>query len=354
MAVLCTVCISKANAQSLLAIGGTPYLSLSELSKEKGLTYSWDPLLKNATLNGSLGSVKFHVGSEYILSRGRMYKLDAKVRYFQGSAAAPLSASRYVDGLVLPSPGASLPVSNLSQKIAFLPTHRIQRIVVDAGHGGRDFGATSLTGIREKDIVLEVAGLLREELEARGVEVLLTRHSDVFIPLQQRARIANKKGADFFVSIHANASRTRSLKGFEIYTLSEATDDAALAVERAENSALRYEAAHWEEPTNSLKAIVWDLKETENRKESILIAHHVGDSVERSVEISTRRLKAANFYVLKWTECPAVLVELGYLTNWEDERRLKNPEYRRELARALVRGLLDYKEEFEKTDGFTQ
>ncbi len=338
---VCVVCVSKANAQSLLAIGGTPYLSLSELSKEKGLTYSWDPLLKNATLNGSLGFVKFHVGSEYILSRGRMYKLDAKVRYFQGSAAAPISASRYVDELALP-------------KSAFLPAHRIQRIVVDAGHGGRDFGATSLTGIREKDIVLEVARLLRDELEARGIEVLLTRNSDVFIPLQQRARIANKKGADFFVSVHANASHTRSLKGFEVYTLSEATDDAALGVERAENSALRYEAAHWDEPTNSLKAIVWDLKETENRKESIQIAHHVGDSVERSVEISARRLKAANFYVLKWTECPAVLVELGYLTNWEDERRLKNPEYLRELTRALVRGLLDYKEEFEKTDGFTQ
>src|SRR3989338_8454387 len=182
----------------------------------------------------------------------------------------------------------------------------------------------------------------------------MTRDSDVFIPLDRRAEIANKKNVDFFISIHANASVRRSLQGFEIYYLSEATDDAALALERAENSVLKLENTASVNPDSHLKTIYWDLKETENRKESIHIADDVADAVESSVEISHRRIKAANFYVLKWTECPAVLLELGYITNPADERRLKNSLYRRRLVEGIVKGILNYKDAFEKSDGFTR
>ena len=90
-----------------------------------------------------------------------------------------------------------------------------------------------------------------------------------------------------------------------------------------------------------------------NRRESIQIANFVTDAVRQSSKISDHRIRSAHFYVLKWTECPAVLVETGYITNLEDEHRLRSPSYRRQLASGIVRGLLEYKKEFESTDGFT-
>ena len=203
-------------------------------------------------------------------------------------------------------------------------------------------------------MVLEVAKSLRDELRKEGIEVILTRSYDVFIPLARRAAIANKKAADLFVSIHANASLTTSLKGFEVYYLSEATDDTALALERAENSVLHLESAEWDAPSKDLKAIVWDMKEAENRKESLKLSRWITDSVENFAGVSTHRIKAAQFYVLKWAECPAVLVELGYLTHPLEEKKLNNPLYKQELVRGIAKGLLEYKAEFEKTDGFTK
>ncbi len=333
-----------AGASSALMIGGIPYIALNLLSQERGLEYRWDPLLKNVTVHSRAGDVKFHVDSEYILSQGRFFKLNERVRFFKGTVVAPLSVMEHLDRLrVEPVLAAPSP-----------PAHRIRRIVLDPGHGGRDLGAISLHGMEEKEIVLRAAKMIRDELRAQGIEVIMTRQTDVFIPLAARTRIANKLGADFFVSLHANASTTRSLEGFEIYYLSEATDDSALALERAENSSLELGTARWARPDKELKTIVWDLKEAENRRESVRIAHFVADSVEQSVVISKRRIKSAGFYVLKWTECPAILVEMGYLTNRGDEKMLRDPVYQRAMARAVAKGLMEYKAEFERTDGFTE
>lgn len=335
---------------STIIIGGSPYIALNSLSQERGFEYLWDPLLKNATVRSRAGDVKFHVDSEYILSQGRLFRLSDRVRFFRDTVVVPSSAMEYLNRLNL-EPSLALPATYVA---APLPGHRIRKIVIDPGHGGRDHGALSRRGNAEKELVLKVAKMIRDELRTQGIEVIMTRQTDVFVPLAARARIANKLGADFFVSIHANASTTRSLEGFEVYYLSEATDDAALALERAENSSLGLDTAQWAGPDKALKTIVWDLKEAENRKESVRIANYVADSVERSVVISKRRIKSAGFYVLKWTECPAVLVEMGYLTNREDEKMLRDPYYQRAMARAVAKGLMDYKAEFERTGGFTE
>jgi N-acetylmuramoyl-L-alanine amidase len=246
---------------------------------------------------------------------------------------------------------AGQPVSAPARSLP--PVHRIHKVVIDAGHGGEDFGAISPEGLREKQVVLDIAQRVRRSLEARGLEVVMTRNSDVFIPLAERARIANKTKADFFVSIHANASLSRSLRGFEVYYLSEATDDAALALERAENSVLRLESAH-AGFDKGLKTIFWDMHESENRKESLQIAEQVKGSVTGAVSTAAQRIRTANFYVLKWTECPAVLVETGYLTNRQDERLLHSPVYRAQMAEAVVDGILNYRKVYESTDGFTR
>ncbi len=331
---------------SASALAQTAGISLENFAQEKNLQYAYDPLLKNAVVSGGAGSVKFHVGSEFILSSGQVAKLSDEVRFESGEVVAPVSARPYLEGLVFK---AATPTIS-----AYTGTHRIRRVVVDAGHGGKDFGAISPRGTVEKHLVLDMARRVYDELRAAGLEVIMTRNSDTFIPLQGRTRIANRKGADLFVSIHANASLARSLQGFEVYYLSEAIDDAALALERAENSVLDLETAQYEYQNRGLKAVMWDLKETENRRESLKIADKIADEVQGTVRISNRRIKSARFYVLKWTECPAVLVEMGYITNREDEARLKDFRYRENLARAIAKGILNYKEEFDGTDGFTR
>ncbi len=327
------------------------FLNLEAFSAARGFYYHWDPLTQLASVSNKVQTVKFRVGSEFGLSEDRLIHLGAKTCLRNGAVEVPFPAKEYLDrlGYFLPEVTPSAPTVTTS-----VPAyHRIRRVILDAGHGGMDSGAISPYGLKEKHVVLEIAKKVKKALEAQGLEVVMTRNSDIFIPLAERAEIANKQSADFFVSIHANASLTRSLQGFEIYYLSEATDDAALALERAENSALRFEVVH---PLSSkgLKTIYWDLRESENRKESLRMAGQIMNSVTGSVKVSAARVRSANFYVLKWTECPAILIEMGYLTNKQDERKLRNPVYKQHLASAIVEGIGRYKMEYEATNGFTQ
>lgn len=226
------------------------------------------------------------------------------------------------------------------------------RVVVDAGHGGHDSGAVGLHG-EEKEIALDVARRVARELEALGFEAVLTRDDDVFVPLERRALAASAPSADLFVSIHANASTSRSLRGFEVYSLSEEADDDSIAMRRAETSAPFFRTAD-ADPSTGLKAVLWDLRHAENRRESIRLARHVADAAGGSALAATRRLRSAQFYVLKWAECPAVLVETGYVSNADDARLLRSPLYRRRMARAIALGLAAYRDEFERTEGFTK
>ncbi len=314
------------------------FLDLRAYSIAQNYHYSWDPVAKNAVLEGAAGRFQFHVGSEYFLRDGRLGKMDGKAFFWNDSVVTPSSAVSF-----LPAPKTAPSVS-----------HILRKVVIDAGHGGKDAGAKCSHGLKEKSVVLEVAQKVKMGLEAAGIQVVMTRGADVFIPLSERAQIANKNGADLFVSIHANASTTPSLDGFEVYTLSEATDDQALAVERTENSVIRFEPGAHASLSNNLKTILWDLKETQNRKESLRAAGHISERVTSSVSTAAQRQRSANFYVLKWTECPAVLVELAYLSNRTDEGRLRDPVYRARIANAILNGLFDYKNEFESTDGYTK
>ncbi len=337
-------------------VSGIRYLDVERYCLDRGLAYAWDPVAKTASVSAASGVLRFGIDGEYALKDDRLLPLDAKTLWLKGAVMVPASAQAYLESLL---PGAPPPatVSRIAappKASLSAPAARIRKVVIDAGHGGEDTGAISPLGTREKGIALDVARRVRDRLRAQGLEVIMTRDRDVFLPLAMRASIANKSGADLFVSIHANASTSHALRGFEIYYLSEATDDAALAVERAENSSLRFETASTAAPTKDRRAIFWDLKETQNRKESLKIAQGISQAMDRSVPIAANRIRTANFYVLKWTECPAVLVETGYVSNRLDEHRLKRPAYRQSLADAVVEGLLAYKREFERTDGFTR
>jgi len=224
----------------------------------------------------------------------------------------------------------------------------LRTIVLDAGHGGHDPGAVGPGGLMEKELVLEVTKRVARMLTDRlGVKVLLSRDGDHFVTLRDRTSFANRERADLFVSIHANAHRVVASEGVEVYFLSsEATDNAARQVAAAENSVVQFEkAANGGAAGRSeiVKTILWELAQSEFQSESSRVAETVLDSMTESLRIPNRGVKQAGFYVLGGAAMPAILIEIGFVTNPREEKRLKDSRYRDEIARAIVSGLADYK-----------
>jgi N-acetylmuramoyl-L-alanine amidase len=223
----------------------------------------------------------------------------------------------------------------------------LKTIVLDAGHGGHDSGATGPTGLMEKDLVLDVTRRVAKLVEARlGIKVLLTRDSDTFVPLRDRTSFANRQHADLFVSIHANAHREAAADGVETYFLSsEATDSTARQVAALENGVVQLEQPNGRASgqVDIVKAILWDLAQSEFQVESSRLAEVVHDSMTHTLRISNRGVKQAGFYVLGGAAMPAVLLEIGFVTNPREERKLKDAKYRDEIARAIFSGLAEYK-----------
>jgi N-acetylmuramoyl-L-alanine amidase len=227
----------------------------------------------------------------------------------------------------------------------------LRTIVLDAGHGGHDVGAQGPTGLLEKELVLDVTRRAARLAEERlGVKIRLSRDGDYFVPLRDRTSFANKERADLFVSIHANAHRDTGSAGVETYFLSsEATDTSARQVAAQENSVIQLESpAARAGRGDAVKAILWDLAQSEFQVESFRLAEVVLDSMTQSLRIPNRGVKQAAFYVLGGAAMPAVLIEIGFVTNPREERRLKESRYRDEIARAIVTGLAEYKRHWDQ------
>jgi N-acetylmuramoyl-L-alanine amidase len=228
----------------------------------------------------------------------------------------------------------------------------LRTLVLDAGHGGHDSGAVGPGGLMEKDLVLDVTRRVANLVEAHmpGIKVLLSRKGDYFVPLRERTSFANRERADLFVSIHANAHREAASEGVETYFLSsEATDNAARQVAAAENSVVQLERPSGRgSRTDAVKAILWDLAQSEFQQESSRLAEVVQDSMTQSLSIPNRGVKQAGFYVLGGAAMPAVLVEIGFVTNPKEERKLKESKYRDDMARAIFAGIAEYKQDLDR------
>ena len=231
----------------------------------------------------------------------------------------------------------------------------LRTIVLDAGHGGHDNGATGPGGLTEKDLVLDVTKRVAKLVEDRlGIKVLLSRDGDHFVTLKDRTSFANRERADLFVSIHANAHSSAMHEGVETYFLSsEATDIAARQTAAAENSVVQLEKpAPSSNRSNGrqdiLRTILWDLLQSEFLTESSRLAEIVQDAMTRSLRIPNRGVKQAGFYVLGGAAMPAILVEIGFVTNPREEKRLREAKYRDEIARAIYSGIAEYKRNWDQ------
>ncbi len=267
------------------------------------------------------------------------------------AAAAPLPpAPQLTASTSAPLPTPQPPLANRAGNYSLARQLGLsaRRIVIDPGHGGHDPGTIGPRGLQEKDLVLDVAlrleRLVRQEL---GTDVILTRSTDVFIPLEERTAIANSKGADIFVSIHANAARSSSARGIETYILSFARTPHAEAVAARENA---ISSATLKDLQTLVKAITLNSKIDESRDLAHSIQESLVSSVREEHEIPDRGVHSAPFYVLIGANMPAVLAELGFVSHPEDEKRLRTPQYRELLAGSLLKGLRSYLDALSRTE----
>ena len=249
---------------------------------------------------------------------------------FQPSAAAP-GAPAAAARPPAPRPPTSEPAG-------------IRTVVIDPGHGGVDLGAQGATGLLEKEVALQIARKLRVTLaNSLGLQVFLTRDKDDDISLDERTAIANNYKADLFVSIHANASRARAANGSEVYFLSyQASDEESRRVAQSEGL-----AAAPATPAGSgadLALILWDMAQAEHLEESSLLATRLQEELAAVTGSQGRGVKQAPFVVLIGATMPSVLAEVSFISNPEEEKRLKTPEYRQQIAESLLQGIKSYAE----------
>jgi N-acetylmuramoyl-L-alanine amidase len=216
-------------------------------------------------------------------------------------------------------------------------------IVVDAGHGGHDSGTVGANGTKEKDLNLDIAYELKSIFDKDDdFEVILTRKDDTFIPLAERANIANENNADLFISVHCNGNLDRNVSGFEIYYLSEkATDSEAAATAVLENSVLELEGKPSKKRAR-LQEILWSMEMTTFMNDSSELSAFISSQAGGRLKIPSRGTKQASFYVLRGTQMPSVLVESAFLSNYSEEAKLCTKNFRVSVADSIYEGVIRY------------
>lgn len=236
---------------------------------------------------------------------------------------------------VTPPPAAPAPLPKSDDRLT---------IVIDAGHGGVDPGAIGHDGTYEKDVVLAAARTLKDALEATGrYKAVLTRTDDSFIRLRERIAIARRVDADLFLSLHADSIEDGSLRGLSVYTLSEtASDKEAAALAASENKADIVAGIDFSHQEPEVTNILIDLAQRRTMNYSARLAGYVVHEMERETKLLGRPHRFAGFAVLKAPDVPSVLLELGFMSNREDNKRLQDPNYRRKVAAGLTRAIDRY------------
>ncbi len=241
-------------------------------------------------------------------------------------------------GLLL-AQGPAAPAAPPAAPEAARPAARL-RIALDAGHGGEDLGAKGRGGLQEKAVALDLANALAQRLKADGYDAFLTRPDDRFIPLWDRAKLANEAGADLFVSLHLNASRARGARGSEVYFLSLGEGNVDAETLAAENGPAPAEKPA--DPEGVVAGILEDLAQKAYLQDSEKLAVEIQVQLNLLGGIKERGVKQAPFVVLKGAAMPAVLVETAFITNPKEEAKLKDPAFVRRVADSIARGIRTY------------
>ena len=245
-----------------------------------------------------------------------------------------------------PAPGAAPatppPALDAPPLLDLAPSGGLRTIVIDAGHGGDEEGAKGPDGTLEKNITLSVARRLKAALEARlGVRTILTRDADQTVALDERAAVANNNKADLFISLHANASVRPSAAGAEVFYLSLAEyGDEAQRVARGESESLPVFGGG----TRDIEVILWEMAQARYIEQSAVFAQAVEGALRARVPMSPRAIQQAPFRVLVGANMPAVLVEMGFITNPNQERQLSSDGFQTSVVQALVESIVRFRD----------
>ena len=231
------------------------------------------------------------------------------------------------------------PASNGDRSLIRSLGLKLQRVIIDPGHGGHDTGTIGPSGYAEKDLVLDVSKRLKELIEKEiGAEVLMTRDDDRFIPLETRTALANQHEGDLFISVHANSSRVRSVKGVETFYLNLTTSREALDIATRENAASEHSIHELQDL--SKKILLQDKVEESRELAKVMQKSLAG----RRNSGTDRGVKQAPFIVLMGANMPSILTEISFISNPQEEKLLKEPDYRQSIAESLFEGVKSYSE----------
>lgn len=229
-------------------------------------------------------------------------------------------------------------------------------LVIDPGHGGKDPGAIGRKGYKEKIINLNVSKAAGSLIKQKypEVKIIYTRSTDVYIPLMQRANIANKAKADLFISVHTNASKNRNARGCETFTLGAGSNAEAKAAAKYENEVILQEENFEQvysgfDPRSSESYIIFELLRGHDMQKSISCAEHIQRKMVAQSKLSNRGVSSAGFLVLHQTAMPSILVELGFISNPTEEKFLASKNGQQTLARGIFEGFSGFYEEYKKT-----
>jgi len=347
------------------------YISLFDFINKMDVDNSFDIITQRGRIYRKSTMAVYQVGFPVVLVNGRLEKSDYPVARKNGEVLMPsplfipvaralfpeLNPSIRGDALVFNTPGGpEVPREKIEvDKTAPQLKERIAFIIIDAGHGGRDPGAIG-HGVREKDITLGVARHLSEYLKGKldGVTFKFTRDRDRFVELSRRTEIANtllaKNKNGIFLSIHVNASLSPRISGFETYFLSQnPTNEEARSTATIENNVVVMEHASSRKKYDDVEYLEALMLTTQIQKESSLLADEIQGKLNDEVsEYKSRGVKKADFYVLRGALMPAVLVEIGYISNSKEARDLKKASYQKKIARGIGNGVMRFVRKYNK------
>ncbi len=321
------------------------YVSLSEVQAAFKLTVTADPVSQIHRVRGPKVNAVICPGMTRFVMNGSYQEFDIPVVYLNGELVVPRDFASILRRQAPPpverQKKNSLPVTVVES----LPEEFTPRtIVLDVGHGGKDPGATGPTGQREKEVALDVALKLRRLLQIKGHTVYMTRAEDKFLELEQRTDYVRTIQPHLFLSIHANAAENTTVTGIEtFYGEKPMSLGSGVSVGPKVGDLNKRTNEKKQRPTKWTRDLVYDIYFQEFHTESQRLAYCVQNALMEAIPMEKNRgVKQRRFFVVRWSQSPSALVELGFLSNAATERKMKTAEYRAHLAKALYEGLLDY------------
>ncbi|OED34729.1 hypothetical protein AB834_05985 [PVC group bacterium (ex Bugula neritina AB1)] len=336
------------------------YCRLQDFAKTFDFEQKWDKRRTVLTFSSKGLELRFLPYNSWFWANDKIFRLKGFIHYYEGYLVAPIYLKNIIEELIRKNQSdkktsftpQKLSRSNITSFRKKKESHGIHTVMIDPGHGGKDKGAVGARGLQEKNLVLDVAKVLKNILEQEGMKVLLTRDTDEYISLRKRSELTNRSSADLFISLHANSSKNKRARGLEVFYLSDKMDDYARALMAKEQHNIfqkdsRKDAGYIvpSDTEVALSEILLDVY----RSESFNLSEFVLDSMVKDLGLKKRGVKGARFYVIKNSLLPAILIEIGFISNPLEVKFLRENIYK--VASSIATGVLKYKNVYDNLSG---